>query len=154
MPPHPTRIVLAEDNQAVRKGIKRFLNKADDIEVVGEAQDGIEALQLVENKHPDLLLLDVEMPRLSGIEVARLLKKKGNKPRILVLSAYDEQEYIQQMLANGASGYLIKDEAPERILEAIRGVALGEVGWVSPQVRARLKRLRAKADEVGKERHG
>jgi DNA-binding NarL/FixJ family response regulator len=138
-----TRVVLAEDNKTVRKGIKRFLNRATDIEVVGEAEDGIEALQLVDKLLPDLLLLDVEMPRLNGIEVAQRLKKSKAKTRILVLSAYDDQEYIQEMLANGASGYLIKDEAPERILEAVRGVALGEVGWVSPQVKARLDRKKA-----------
>jgi DNA-binding NarL/FixJ family response regulator len=133
-----TRIVLAEDNEVVRKGIKRFLNKASDIEVVGEAEDGIGALQLVDQLLPDLLLLDVEMPRLSGIEVARRLKDKKGKTRILVLSAYDDQEYIQEMLGIGVSGYLIKDEAPERILEAVRGVVLGEAGWVSPQVKTRL----------------
>jgi DNA-binding NarL/FixJ family response regulator len=138
MPASTTRVVLAEDNKAVRKGIKRFLNKAADIQVVGEAEDGIEALQLVDKLRPDLLLLDVQMPRLNGIEVAHRLKKRKIKTRILVLSAYDDQAYIQAMLANGASGYLIKDEAPERILEAVRGVALGEAGWLSPQVKARL----------------
>jgi DNA-binding NarL/FixJ family response regulator len=138
MPASTTRVVLAEDNKAVRKGIKRFLNKAADIQVVGEAEDGIEALQLVDKLRPDLLLLDVQMPKLNGIEVAHRLKKRKIKTRILVLSAYDDQAYIQAMLANGASGYLIKDEAPERILEAVRGVALGEAGWLSPQVKARL----------------
>ncbi len=135
-----TRVVLAEDNEIVRKGIKQFLNKAADIQVIGEARDGIEALELVDQLLPDLLLLDVELPRLNGIGVAQKLKKSGNKTRVLVLSAYDDGEYIQQMLSVGASGYLIKDEAPERILEAVRGVAQGEVGWLSPQVRARLKK--------------
>ncbi len=134
-----TRVVLAEDNELVRKGIKRLLNKAADITVVGEANDGLEAMLLVEKLQPHLLVLDVEMPRLNGIEVARRLNKSQSKTRILVLSAYDDDEYIQEMLANGASGYLVKDEAPQRILEAVRGVALGETGWVSPQVKSRLK---------------
>jgi len=79
----------------------------------------------------------VEMPELNGIEVARRLKRRKQKPRILVLSAYDDPGYIREMLRIGAVGYLIKDEAPERILEAVRGVAQGQVGWVSPQVKAR-----------------
>jgi DNA-binding NarL/FixJ family response regulator len=132
-----TRVVLADDNEVVRKGIKRLLNKAPDIEVVGEAGDGIETLQLVDQLLPDILMLDVEMPQLNGIEVARKLKRKKHKTRILVLSAYDDPGYIREMLRIGAAGYLIKDEAPERILEAVRGVAQGQIGWVSPQVRAR-----------------
>lgn len=140
MLPNPTRVVIAEDNELVRKGIRRLLNKATDISVVGEAKDGVEALKLVEKLTPDLLLLDVEMPRLSGIEVARRLNQDNSKTRILVLSIYDDQEYIHEMLLNGASGYLIKDEAPQKILEAVRGVALGESGWLSPQVKNRLKK--------------
>jgi DNA-binding NarL/FixJ family response regulator len=137
MAPIVTRIVLAEDNEVVRKGIKRLLSNAADIEVVGEAGDGIETLQLVDQLLPDILMLDVEMPQLNGIEVARLLGSRKHKPRILVLSAYDDPGYIREMLGIGAAGYLIKDEAPERILEAVRGVANGQVGWVSPQVKAR-----------------
>jgi DNA-binding NarL/FixJ family response regulator len=137
MAPTVTRIVLAEDNEVVRKGIKRLLNNAVDIEVVGEAGNGFETLQLVDQLLPDILMLDVEMPQLNGIEVARRLKRRKQKPRILVLSAYDDPGYIREMFRIGAAGYLIKDEAPDRILEAVRGVAQGQIGWVSPQVKAR-----------------
>lgn len=132
-------MVLAEDNESIRKGIWKLLNKAQDIEVVGEARDGIEALQLVDDYMPDVLLLDVEMPLLNGIEVARRLKIWKKPVHILVLSAYDDQEYIQAMFANGASGYLVKDEAPRRVLEAIRQVARGEKGWLSPQIKLRMR---------------
>jgi DNA-binding NarL/FixJ family response regulator len=118
------------------------LNKSQDIEVIGEATNGIEALQLVGKIKPDILLLDVEMPVLNGIEVAWTLKESDSKTKILVLSAYDDQEYIRGMLLNGASGYLLKDEAPERIIDAVKGIAQGETGWVSPQVEARLKKKR------------
>jgi len=134
-----TRVVLAEDNEIIRRGIRNLLTKARDIEVVGEAKTGVEALHLVDELLPDVLLLDVEMPLLNGIEVARQMKKGGRITRILVLSAYDDREYIQEMLANGAAGYLIKDEAPKRIIEAVLGVARGETGWVSPRVEAKLK---------------
>jgi len=114
------RVVLAEDSDVVRRGIRKLLNKAADVDVVGEAKNGFEALQLVKELSPDILLLDVEMPFLNGIEVARRLRKDGNKVQILVLSAYDDKEYIRQMLINGAAGYLIKDESPEQIVESLR----------------------------------
>jgi two-component system, NarL family, response regulator DegU len=138
------KLVVAEDNLIIRMGIRRLLNKSQDIEVVGEAINGIEALQLVGEIEPDILLLDVEMPGLNGIDVARRLKETQTLTRILVLSAYDDQEYIREMLLNGASGYLLKDEAPERIFEAVKGIAQGETDWVSPQIEARLKKKRKK----------
>lgn len=122
----------------VRAGIRSLLNRADDIKIIGEANDGSEALQLAESLEPDVLVLDLEMPRLTGVEVAQRLRAKGLRVRILALSAYNDREYITGMLANGAAGYLTKEEALETIIEAVRGVARGEDGWVSESVAERI----------------
>lgn len=132
------RVVLADDHPVVREGIRNRLEKEPDILVVGEAGDGEEALSLVEELQPDVLLLDMELPGLTGVEVARRLKGTSSPVRILALSAYDERHYIQSLLADGAAGYLVKEEAPESIVEAVRGVARGEEGWLSRRVASRM----------------
>lgn len=140
-----TRVVLADDHDVVRQGLKRLLDRAPEIEVVGEASDGLEALNSVHEHQPDVLLLDIEMPVMDGIEVAKRLREAGVKVRILVLSAYDDHEYIRALLDIGVSGYLVKGEAPGKIVEAVRGVSQGQKGWVSPQVRKKLDKLQDSA---------
>lgn len=142
-----TRVLLAEDHDRVRQGIRALLEKTDDIQVVGEANNGLDAVRLADELDPDVLLLDVEMPGLNGIEVARRLKEKSIEVRILVLSAYDDQEYILELLDHDVAGYLIKGEAPEHIIEAIRGVAKDESGWVSPQVAMKLEKIKNRPGE-------
>ncbi len=134
----PIRVVLADDHIVVRIGIRNLLNRSKDIQVVGEADNGIEAIRLVNDLNPDLLLLDMEMPELDGVEVARRLRAEKSPVRILALSAYNDKQYIQSMLEQGAAGYLTKDEAPGTIVDAVRGVANGERGWFSRKVAARL----------------
>ena len=136
-----TRVVLADDHDVVRQGLRRLLDRAPEIEVVGEARDGLEALNFVKALAPDVLLLDIEMPIMDGIEVARRLREANIDERILVLSAYDDREYIQALLDIGVSGYLVKGEAPGKIVEAVRGIAKGQRGWVSPQVRKKLDKM-------------
>jgi DNA-binding NarL/FixJ family response regulator len=133
-----TRVLLVDDHPVVRAGIRNLLEQATDIEVIGEASDGTEALQMVTDLSPDVLLLDMEMPGLSGNEVAEKLQEKGSTVRILALSAHDDKQYIQELLSKGASGYLVKEEVPETIVEAVRGVARGERGWVSRRVAAQM----------------
>ena len=130
------RVALADDHQVVRIGVRSILEKAPDIVVVGEANNGMGALRLVAELAPDILLLDIEMPGMTGVEVARYLQANGSPVRVLALSAYDDAQYIAALLASGAAGYLTKDEAMEMIVDAVRGVARGEQGWLSARVRS------------------
>lgn len=132
------RVVLADDHPVVRAGIRTLLERAPDIEIVAEAEDGSRVLPLIEELAPDVLVLDIEMPQLSGVEVAQQIKIKDLPVRILALSAYADEHYIHKILLNGASGYLIKEEAPHMIIDAVRGVALGEEGWMSRRAAAQM----------------
>jgi DNA-binding NarL/FixJ family response regulator len=134
----PIRVILADDHVVVRIGIRNLLSRSADISVIGEASNGVEAIQLVNELKPDVLLLDMEMPELDGVEVARRLRAAKAPVKILALSAYNDKQYILSMFDQGAAGYLTKDEAPEKIIEAVRGVAAGEQGWMSRKVAARL----------------
>jgi DNA-binding NarL/FixJ family response regulator len=134
----PTKVIIVDDHPVVRAGIRNLLEKAHDIVVAGEASNGNEALERVRELSPDVLLLDMEMPGMGGSEVAKHIQKEGLPVRILALSAHDDKQYIQELLTNGASGYLIKEEVPEAIVEAVRGVARGEKGWVSRRVAAQI----------------
>jgi DNA-binding NarL/FixJ family response regulator len=134
----PIRIVLTDDHPVVRSGIRNLLEKVPDIVVIGEASDGAEALRLAAELAPDVLLLDMEMPGQSGVEVARQLRTDGSPVRVLALSAYDDEQYIVGLLASGAAGYLTKEEALETIVEAVRGVARGEEGWLSRRAAAQM----------------
>jgi DNA-binding NarL/FixJ family response regulator len=134
----PTNVILADDHPVVRAGIRNLLEQAPDIVVIGEASDGKEALRMVEELKPDVLLLDMEMPGISGAEVAHELMASGSTVHILALSAHDDKEYIQELLANGASGYLVKEEVPNAIVEAVRGVSRGERGWLSRRIAAQM----------------
>lgn len=141
-------VLISDDHPIVIKGIKDIVDSAIGMKVVGEAHTGELTLQLVDSLKPEVLLLDMELPDISGVEVVRRLMEKRASVRILALSSYDDREYISQMLALGASGYLIKDEVPETIVEAVRGIARGEKGWVSRKVAAKLSQI-LQDDKVG-----
>jgi DNA-binding NarL/FixJ family response regulator len=132
------RVVLADDHPVMRLGIRNLLNRSPKIQVLGEAGSGFEALRLVDELRPDVLLLDMEMPGMDGVEVARHLKSSKSPVNILVLSAYDDKQYILAVLEQGAAGYLTKDEAPDTIIEAVLSVAHGERNWMSRKAAARM----------------
>jgi two-component system response regulator DegU len=133
-PRNKIRILLVDDHAAVRTGVRRLLEKARDMLVVGEAGDGYQALKLVEELEPDIVVLDVEMPRMNGLAVARKLTDQHAAVKILALSAYDDRQYILGMLDQGAAGYMIKDEVPEMLVQAIRDIALVNRRWMSKRV--------------------
>ncbi len=132
------RVILADDHPITRAGIRRFLEKAPDISIIDEADNGDDALRMALEQNPDVLLLDMEMPGLSGVEVAKALKTAGSQVRILALSSYSDRQYIFGVLSSGALGYLSKEEIPQIIVDAVRGVAKGEKGWLSRKVAAIL----------------
>ena len=142
------KVLIADDHPIVCRGIHNLLEPAPGISVVGEAHSGAEALQFIDSLQPDVVLLDVELSDMSGIDVIRKLNE-GQKMtvKILGLSSYDDREFISQLLALGASGYLLKDEIPEQIIEAVRGVARGETGWVSRKVAAKLSQILQKEQD-------
>ena len=132
------RVVLIDDHPIVRAGIKMLLEQDSGIEVVGESDNGNQAIELVLNLNPDVLILDMEIPGKKGPEVAQELKRMKSKVRILGLSAYDDAGYITSLLVNGAVGYLTKEEALDKIVDAVHGVARGETGWFSQRAMAQM----------------
>lgn len=121
------RVVIAEDHALVREGTRQLLSNDPLIEIVGEAGDGQRALELVEELQPDVLVLDLRMPVMTGIEVAQQLKATSSPTRVLVLSAYDDDEYIFAAMDAGASGYLLKTAHGDEVKDALHAIARGDV---------------------------
>ncbi len=119
------RIVLADDHEIVRQGIKAVLGKEPGFCVVGEAKDGVEAVNLVQNLKPDVLILDLMMPMINGMEVTRQVKKKSPRSRVIILSMYSNEAYVLECLKNGAEGYVLKGSASNDLIEAVRQVTSG-----------------------------
>lgn len=131
------KILLCDDQAVIRDGLEMLLTLEKDFQVVGSAQDGHEALELVTQKSPDLVLMDLKMPGMNGIEATREIRKKFPHVKILVLTTYDEDEWVFDAIRAGASGYLLKDTPRQKIIEAIRGTVEGK-SFVDPAVAGKL----------------
>ncbi|MDG4861032.1 response regulator transcription factor [Streptomyces sp. T-3] len=138
-------VVIADDQEMVRTGFRMILESQADIEVLADVVDGEAALEAVQRLNPDVLLLDIRMPRLDGLEVTRRLAATGNeRPRIVICTTFDLDEYVHAALHGGASGFLLKDASPAMLVEAVRAAAVGD-SLVSPAITVRLLREMAPA---------
>ena len=127
------RILLADDHAVVRQGFKLILGSQPDMEIVGEASNGREAVELAEKLHPDVAVVDVAMPELNGIEATRRMGETASRTRVLALSMHKDSVYVREILRAGARGYLLKDQIDSDLIAAVRAVARGE-GYISPAV--------------------
>ncbi len=119
------RVILADDHAVVRAGIRQFLQRAGDIQVVAEANDGEQAQTLIDQFHPDVVILDIQMPYASGIEVTRWIRERHRAIGVLILTAYDDDPYVLAVLRAGANGFVLKTATPREIIQAVRDVHQG-----------------------------
>lgn len=126
-----TTIVLADDHHIVRKGMRALLEAEPDFRLVGEASDGLETAQLVERLRPDVLVLDLMMPGLNGIEVTRQVRKRSPRTQVIILSMHANDGYVLEALRSGATGYVLKDASMSELIQAVRDVATGR-RYLSP----------------------
>jgi DNA-binding NarL/FixJ family response regulator len=141
------KTLLADDHPVVRDGVRNRLSREEDIAVVGEAANGDETLRQARRLSPDVILLDVAMPGPGAVPLMEALRRDAPSARVLVLSAFDDDEYVFGMLAAGAAGYALKDERLSTLVEAVRTVSRGET-WLSPRVAAKVTH-RAVGDKAG-----
>jgi DNA-binding NarL/FixJ family response regulator len=127
------RVILADDHHLVRKGIRALLEKSKDMQIVGEAQDGLEAVELAERLAPDVLVMDIAMPRLNGIQAAERIRASQPATRVVILSMHSDRTLVKQALRNGALGYLLKRSVTEELLLAVQAASQGEF-YLSPAI--------------------
>lgn len=142
-----TTVVIADDHTLVREGTSRMLQAQSDIVVLGEAADGVAAVEACLTLHPNVVLLDIRMPALNGIEAARRIREQSPEVATIVLTAYDEDEYVSAAIKAGASGYLLKTVRASELIEAVRRVRMGEV-VLHPAIARKLAQLFVKHREA------
>lgn len=128
----PIKVLIVDDHSGVRAGLKNLLVAAKDIKVVGEGENGAQAIELIATKNPDILLLDMELPDQRGDLVMRQIHDMQPDFKVLAVSSYSDRDYILGMMDNGAAGYITKDEAPTMLVEAIRNIVTQNKNWYSP----------------------
>jgi DNA-binding NarL/FixJ family response regulator len=131
------RVLIADDQLLVRAGFKQLLDREPDLDVVGEAADGAEAVELARRSHPNVIVMDIRMPILDGLEATRRVIAGSPETRVLILTTFDLDEYVFEALRSGASGFLLKDAAPEELVSAVRLVARGDA-LLAPSVTRRV----------------
>jgi len=131
------RVLLCDDQALVRSGFRMVLEAREDMEVVGEAENGADAVELAARCRPDVILMDVRMPVMDGVEATRRLARTGTSARIVILTTFDSDEYVYEALRAGASGFLLKDVQPAQLVDAVRVVARGEA-LLAPTITRRL----------------
>ena len=144
------RIILAEDHETIRDGLKLLVNARSDMEVIGEADNGRKALQLADEFSPDVVVMDISMPELNGLQATKKLKDKCPKVRVLILTRHTEPGYLQELLQAGASGYVLKQSKSEELIRAILAVAAGQT-YLDPAVTERaVTQLRESGQDTRK----
>jgi DNA-binding NarL/FixJ family response regulator len=133
----PIRVLIVDDDALVRAGLSMMLGGASDLEVVGEAEDGTQVAAAIEAHRPDVILMDIRMPKLDGLAATRLVRSRRPAPEVIVLTTFDDDEHVLTALRDGAAGFLVKDTPPAEILHAIRLVAAGDA-ILSPTVTRKL----------------
>jgi DNA-binding NarL/FixJ family response regulator len=146
------RVLIADDHAVLREGLHALLNMYDDVEVVGEAADGVEAVERAIELKPDVVLMDIAMPRLGGLEAALEIRQRKLRAKVLVLTQYDNKEYVFQMLKAGAAGYVLKKAAGTELLSAIRAVHAGDSFLYPSAAKAVVDRYLGEALEADEER--